>query len=311
MSVIVIVYGSFIYLVFFRFKLLPWNRTSQFVLMVVGLVMTIGFLIGLQNLTPKSTQAVISGRTVDIAPLVSGVVTKVVVNRNEVVKQGSILFEIDPTLFVSKVKDLTAGLALATRRLDQFRQMAEVDATSLFQIEQTEAEITQLEARLEAAQFNLDNTQVKAPFSGRVPKLFLKPGVVVSPARAVMSFVDTKQLEIYATLPQKALPNIKLGDPVIVSFPALPGRLYRSVVTDIPSAIAEGQFLATAQLESGLQRRMVRVFPVFVALPEDFPPSLRKAGLAANVTVITESAGPIEIYAMAMQWLATSMDALL
>jgi multidrug resistance efflux pump len=308
MSVITVVYGTFIYLVFFRFKLLPWTRVTQFITLVVGIVFATGFFIGLENLTPKSKQGVIVGRTVDIAPLVSGLVIDVQVQRNEVVEKGDVLFRIDPTIFESIVDDLQAGLILAKRRLEQFREMATADAASQFQIEQTETEIGQLNARLKAAQFNLDSTIIRAPFRGRAPKLFLKAGVVVSPARSVMSFVDTKQLEIYATLAQKALPHIKIGDEVILNFPALPGRLFRSTVVDIPTAIAEGQFLATAQLESSLQRRMVRVFPIFVALPEDYPPRLYKAGLAVNVTVVTESAGPIEVYALAMQWLATSID---
>ena len=311
MSVIAIVYGSFIYLVYFKFKLLPWNRLNQFILLVIGIVLSTGFLIGLENLTPKSSQAVITGRTVDIAPQVSGLVVNILVEQNEVVEEGAVLFEIDPTLFVSQVNDLNASLALANRRLDQFQRMASVDAASQFQIEQTQTEIEQLDARLEAARFNLDNTQVKAPFKGRVPKLLLRPGVFVSPARAVMPFVDTEQLEIYATLAQKALPNVRIGDQVIVNFPAMPGRLFRSEVIDIPTAIAEGQFLPSAQLESVQQRRMVRVFPVFIALPEDYPPKLRKAGLAANVTIITQTAGPIEVYALAMQWLSTSLDAVL
>ena len=309
MSVIVIVYGSLVYLVFFRFKLLPWNRLTQLCTLAVGLIMAVAFLIGIENLTPKSTQAVIVGRTVDIASVVSGPITRVNVVANEVVSEGSVLFEIDPTLFEAQVKDLEAGLALAQLRLGQFKRMARVDAASQFQIEQTGAEIEQLEARLEAARFNLANTEVRAPFTGRVPKLLLKPGVVVSPARAVMAFVDTKQLEIFAMLPQKALSTIRVGDEVVINFPALPGRLYRSEITDIPTAIAEGQFLASGQLESAQQHRMVRVFPVFISLPADFPPHLRKAGVAASVTVITESAGPIAVYAIAMQWIDTSLDA--
>ena len=99
MSVIAVVYGTFIYLVFFRFKLLPWNRVTQFITLVFGLVFAIGFLIGLENLTPKSSQAVIVARTVDIAPLVTGIVTEVIVERNQVVKKGDVLFKIDPTIF--------------------------------------------------------------------------------------------------------------------------------------------------------------------------------------------------------------------
>ena len=64
-------------------------------------------------------------------------------------------------------------------------------------------------------------------------------------------------------------------------------------------------------LDSVLQQRMTRVYPIFVSLPEDFPHELRKAGLAANVTIITESAGPIALLALVLQWLQTSLDAVL
>ena len=60
-----------------------------------------------------------------------------------------------------------------------------------------------------------------------------------------------------------------------------------------------------------LRQRMVRGYPVFLSLPEDFPTELRKVGLAASATIVTESAGPIAIVAWVMQWLQTSLDAVL
>ena len=65
------------------------------------------------------------------------------------------------------------------------------------------------------------------------------------------------------------------------------------------------------QLETVQQQRMVRSYPLFLSLPEDFPPELRKIGFAANATVLTDSAGPIALYALAMQWISTSLDAVL
>ncbi len=311
MSIIVIFYGSLVYLLFFRFKLLPWNKATQLVTLAVGIALSTAFMVGMGNLTPKTSQAVIMGRVVDIAPQVSGEVIRVAVKQNEVIEKGAVLFEIDPTLFAAQVKELEATLALAKLRLGQFTTLAEVDAASRFEIEQTEAQIEQLEARLTGARFNLDNTIVRAPFRGRVPKLFLKPGVQASPGRSVLAFVDTKQLMIYALLDQKAFPNVKVGDPVLVSFPALPGRLFDSEVIELVTGIREGQFMITGQLETVQQQRMVRSYPLFLSLPEDFPPELRKIGFAANATVLTENAGPIALYALAMQWISTSLDAVL
>jgi multidrug resistance efflux pump len=311
MTLIALMYGGFVYLVFFKFELVPWNKLTRLITVTVGLVLCIGFLVGYENLTPGTSQAVVMARVVDIAPQVGGEVIRVVVKENERVEEGAVLFEIDPTLFVAQVKELKATLHLAQLRLGQFRELAEIDAASRFQIEETEAQVEQLNARLKAAQFNLQNATVRAPFTGRAPKIFLKPGVQVSPARSVLAFVDTKQLTIMGLVEQRALHTVQVGDQAMVNFPSMPGRIFETEVLAIPSAIAEGQFLARGQLESVQQRRMVRSFPVVFALPEEFPDKLRKVGLAANVTVLTEGAGPIALYAQVIQWVKTSLDAIL
>ncbi len=68
MVIITCLYLAFVYLLFFKFKLLPWNRISQVVCMVIGVVILTGFLVGLQGLTPSSTQAFITGRVVESVP---------------------------------------------------------------------------------------------------------------------------------------------------------------------------------------------------------------------------------------------------
>jgi multidrug resistance efflux pump len=311
MAVISLIYGSFIYLIFFRFKLLPWNKLTQTAVLIFGVVFLCAFFVMYENLTPGSSQAVVMGRVVDIAPQVGGVVLRVPVKQNERVEEGEVLFEIDPTLFAAQVKELEANLALQTLRLEQFSQLAEVDAASLFEVEQTGAQIEQLEARLQGARFDLANCSVRAPFAGRVPKLLLKPGVQVSPARSVLTFVDADQLAIFAIFSQKALQNVEVGDRVTVNFPALPGRVFEAEVREFVSGIQEGQILATGQLDPVSRRRMVRGYPLVVSLPEDFPPKLRKVGLAANATILTQSAGPVAIVAVVMQWLQTALDAVL
>jgi hypothetical protein len=178
------------------------------------------------------------------------------------------------------VKELEATLALQRLRLDPFELLAETAAASQFEVEQTAAQIEQLEARLRAA-------------------------------RAVLTFVDMDQLAIFAIFGQKALPNVKVGDRVIVNFPALRGRVFETEVREFVSGIQEGQILATGPLDPVLRQRMVRGYPLLVSLPEDFPPELHKVGLAANATILTEAAGPIAIVAIVTQWIATSLDAVL
>ena len=79
----------------------------------------------------------------------------------------------------------------------------------------------------------------------------------------------------------------------------------------VPGAIGNAQLLASGQLPSVEQFIMTRVYPVIISLPEDFPDELRKVGLAASVTIHTEGAGVVGIVAVVLQWVGTSMDAIL
>jgi multidrug resistance efflux pump len=311
MVIIALLYAGLVYLVFFRFKLLPWNKPFQLIALVLGVVILLGFLTGLENLTPTSIQATTATRVVDVAPQVGGQVIRVHVEQDEEVEEGAILFEIDPTLYAAQVKQLEAGLSLARLRLGQLGELTEVEAASKFQLEQTEAEVEQLEAQLTAARFNLENATVRAPGRGRVARQQLRPGIQVSPARSVMTFIGTEEIVVAALVKQKALQNVRLGDRALVSFPALPGRVFETRVASFQSAIAEGQLFPGGQLASVQQRRMVRTFPVWLSLPEDAPSDLHKVGLAARVTIMTERANVVGIVATVLHWLKTSLDIVL
>jgi multidrug resistance efflux pump len=311
MIFVVVLYGGLVYLLFFRFRLLPWNMFTQGITLLVGIVLLLGFLVGLRTLTPASTQAGITGRIVEIAPQVSGRVVAVHAQRNVTVEKGAKLFSIDPTPYQAKMDELEARLALSRRRVDDYRELVEAGAGSEFQLEQTEAETKQLEAQLTSARFNLENTTVTAPTRGMVPRLFLKEGVQVSPSKSVMAFVDTSELLVGGLFPQKALQTVKIGDTARVNFAALPGRVFESKVAIIPSAIGDTQFMASGQLSSIQGQRMVNQYPIYIELPEDFPDDMRKVGLAASIYIHTEGAGVVGSVANVMQFISSSLQAIL
>ena len=97
----------------------------------------------------------------------------------------------------------------------------------------------------------------------------------------------------------------------MVNFPALPGQVFEAKVILVPGAIGNAQLLASGQLQNVEQFNMTRIYPVMISLPEEFPDKLRKVGLAASVTIHTEGAGVVGIVAVVLQWVGTSLDAVL
>jgi RND family efflux transporter MFP subunit len=311
MLIIAGLYLGLVYVLFFKLKILPWNKISQGLVVLVGVVILTGFLVGLQGLTPASVQAAITGRVVDIAPEVSGTVIEVSARQNALMQRGDVLFKIDPAIYEAEVDNKQAALALAELRESQFTELAYADAASKFQMQQYQAEVEQLAAQLVIAKTNLKNTIVRAPSDGVVPLLFLQPGTYASPSKSILTFVDIHDLVVVAQIQQKALPNIKIGDVAMVNFPALPGQVFESVVRQVPTAIGDNQVMISGELPKITDANTTRLYPVYVTLPEDFPVELNKVGLAASVTIHTEGAGVVGIVAVILQWIGTSMDAII
>ena len=61
MVIVSVLYLSLVYLIFFKFRLLPFNTISRAVVVVIGVIILNIFLVGLQPLTPQSVQAIIGG----------------------------------------------------------------------------------------------------------------------------------------------------------------------------------------------------------------------------------------------------------
>jgi multidrug resistance efflux pump len=106
---------------------------------------------------------------------------------------------------------------------------------------------------LAEAEYNLSETTVRAPTSGFVTEVSLRPGMYVgeTTARPVMIFVNDTQRDraLAAAFQQNALQRVKAGDEAEVLFKGIPGRVFKARVRLVIDAIAAGQLVATGALQ--------------------------------------------------------------
>ncbi len=155
---ITICYCGLIWLIFFKLKLLPWNRVSQVVAAVVGIVAIGELLILIGLYQPYSTSAMIVEEVTPIVARVSGRVIEVPVKPNDPVKKGDVLMKIDPAPYAARVASLEAQLAAARQNVPQLKARWDAAKATL-----TKALADQKFAKLELdAQKILVQKQVKA-----------------------------------------------------------------------------------------------------------------------------------------------------
>src|SRR4029079_3154261 len=106
-----------------------------------------------------------------------------------------------------------------------------------------QAEVDQLSGQLEAAQWNLDKTVVRAPADGYVTNLALRKGARVAPLplSPVMAFIDTSNTIIGVEINQIDARYVEPGQEVEVTFKFAPGQIYSGKVESVLQAIATGQ----------------------------------------------------------------------
>jgi RND family efflux transporter MFP subunit len=184
---------------------------------------------------------VVGRNSVQIVPSVAGEVIEVPVAANTPLKAGDVLFRIDPTTYQAQVDAIEAQLKFAELRLGQYTQLQRADSGRAFDVQQRESEVDQLKAQLDGAKWNLDKTTVRAPADGYVTNLALRKGARVTAQSPVMAFIDTSEAIFAVAIPQINTRYVATGQPIEVTFKALPGEVYTGRVETILQAIATGQ----------------------------------------------------------------------
>ena len=309
MLIVLSLYFLAVWLVFFKFKWLPYNRIWKTIVWSIATIIALVVVGALHYYTPVSKMAVVQAHTQEIYPLVSGRVDKVNVSNSQAVAAGETLFTIDPKPYQYAVDNLTAALKLAELKLKDTRILVKKGAAPRTNIDKYLSEVDQIRAQLKNARYDLDNTVIKAPASGIVSLAVLEEGQIVSASTGVMNFIQKDKVWLAAAMKQNGMGLIAAGQQASVIFPAAPGNIYSATVLSVPGGVLQGQFTAetTANPLSALNSSE-NLYPVKIEIPAEAPAFLRRPGTLATVTVFTDEGNPINVLAKILLWISTWMN---
>ena len=197
------IYAYFAWLVFFKFKWLPWNIVSQVITITLPIIGLTVLILTLNIVAPSSHDVRVVNYVVPINPRVAGLVTEVPIEPNQPIRKGDVMFRIDPTPYEIGVRNIEAQiaqlkaqlvtaeansrnfgeqlnsatgqkeaiasqLALSRMRLEQFRELSEAGAGNRFDYEQAQADVQNLEGQLAAAA--AAEAQAREKLAARTPE---------------------------------------------------------------------------------------------------------------------------------------------
>jgi multidrug resistance efflux pump len=113
------IYSFFVWLIFIKFRWLPWNTTSQVIVVIIPVVAMAALILALNVVAPSSSDVRVFKYVVQVVPQVRGRVLEVPVEPNRLVRKGDLLFRLDPTPYENDLNVVKARLAADQAKLAQ------------------------------------------------------------------------------------------------------------------------------------------------------------------------------------------------
>ena len=153
--------------------------------------------------------------------------------------------------------------------------------------------VEQAQAALDRAQLNLSYTVINAPTDGVVAKVEqLQVGDTIAASSPVFALVSTRDVWIEANFKEVQLARMRPGQAATVEIDRYPGRRFSAEVTSVSPSTGSQFSMLPPENATGNWVKVVQRVPVRLQLTHVDAAFLLQAGLSANVTVDTHSAGP-------------------
>jgi len=177
--------------------------------------------------------------------------------------------EIEEVL-ISEGKRVTEGEALVRLEKNQ-QELDYLKAKNTYELIKTsgsESEINEQELNFQIAKKNLEDTTLKAPFSGLITDVSVKSGDFIGSGNEVAYIIDDSSYEIEVAVNEIDSLEIKVGQEVIIILDAFQGREFSGRVKEIHNYTQNVNGVVTLPVTVQLDKADKQFKPGFSALVE-------------------------------------------
>ncbi len=235
--------------------------------------------------------------TVDVGTQVSGVIKKLYVDYNSVVKKGQVLAEIDKVPLIANIDDANATLANAQAEVayneanykrikalfdKQLVAQSDFDQAT-FNYNIAKATLKTAQVKYDKAKIDLDYATIQSPINGVILNRAVNEGQTVAASFSTPTLFtianDLTQMEVAANVDEADIGQVKLKQKVEFNVDAFPDLTFNGEVTEI-------------RLQPVTTSNVV-TYTVIVKAPN---PELKlMPGMTANITIIVNRSSNILI----------------
>lgn len=146
---------------------------------------------------------------VEIRSEVSGIVTAIYFQEGSNVSKGQLLFKVNDIELRAQLAQAKTKESLSAENERRAKLLLQKEAISQEEYEVARADYKTTQAQSQLIQAQIEKTSVRAPFSGKIGLRSISPGTYVTPSLLVAKLVNSGQLKITFSIPEKYASQVK------------------------------------------------------------------------------------------------------
>ncbi len=161
------------------------------------------------NNTLSLSGSIEANEQVEIRSEVSGIVEGIYFSEGTFVKKGQVLFKVNDIELKAQLQQAVTKEGLAGENARRAKLLLQKEAISQEEYDVANADFASTKAQTQLVRAQIAKTAVKAPFSGKIGLRSISPGTYITPAILVAKLVNTNQLKITFSVPEKYATQVK------------------------------------------------------------------------------------------------------
>ncbi len=156
-----------------------------------------------------------ANETIEIRSEVSGIVESINFKEGSRVNKGQVLFRVNDLELRAQLAKIQTAQKLAAENARRAKLLLEKEAISQEEYDISEADYQSAQAESRLIEAQLAKATIRAPFSGIIGLRYISQGSYVTPSTPVARLVNTDQLKITFTIPEKYSSQIGITDTLL------------------------------------------------------------------------------------------------
>ncbi len=160
-----------------------------------------------------------SDKNILISARAAGTITKIYVNKGDVVRAGSLLAMIDDDVIQSSIQDLQTNLSLSKTIYDKQKALWDQKIGTEIQYLQAKTNYESLTKKVDQLKQQQDAYKIKATIDGTVDEIYPNEGEVIGAGMPAVRIINTSAFKVTAEIAEGYINKVEKGDKVILFFP--------------------------------------------------------------------------------------------